>query len=262
MNYPNDFINKVIHGDCLEVMRHIPNKSVDLICSDLPYGMIDQKWDIQIPLDSLWTHYKRIIKPIGTVVLFGSQPFTSLLVMSNLEWFKYEIIWEKGRSTGFVHAKNKPLKKHENILVFSPGTTVHKNQSSKRMTYNPQMFSGKPYKKKAVSMNTGMMNHKPSKANQDYVGTVNINNGTRYPTSIVRYSLHNVGLHHPTQKPLDLMEYLIKTYSNQGDTVLDSCCGSGGTLVAAKQTNRNYIGIELLEEYVKISQERLDAIPQ
>jgi site-specific DNA-methyltransferase (adenine-specific) len=210
-----------------------------------------------IPFEPLWTQYKRLIKPRGAVVLFGSQPFTSAIVMSNPDWFKYELIWEKGRATGFVHAKNKPLKAHENILVFSPGTTVHEGQSQNRMTYNPQFTEGKPYTKRAVSVNTGMMNHAPSKANLEWVGTVSRNDGFRYPVSVLWFSLHNVGLAHPTQKPVELCEYLIRTYTNEGETVLDNTMGSGTTMVACINASRNGIGIELDPTYYEIAQRRI-----
>ena len=192
----------------------------------------------------MWEQLGRVAKERAAIVLFGSQPFTSALVMSKPEWFKYEWVWEKGRATGFVHAKNKPLKCHENIAVFSQGTTVHANQSARRMTYNPQMSEGKPYTKTITSANTGMMNHAPSKANLDFVGAVNRNNGTRYPRSVVFESLHNVGLVYPTQKPIALLEYLVKTYTNEGDTVLDFTMGSGTTGVACVKTGRNFIGID------------------
>ena len=182
-----------------------------------------------IPFDALWAHYKRVIKKNGAIVLFGSQPFTSALVMSNPKAFKYEWIWEKGRASGFVHAKNKPMKAHENILVFSDGTTVHASQSDKRMPYYPQMESGEPYTRTITSANTGKLNHAPSAANLAFVGTTKTNDGVRYPRSVKRISHHNVGTVHPTQKPVALCEYLICTYTNEGETVLDNCMGSGSS---------------------------------
>lgn len=245
-------------GDCLEIMPNIPSASIDAIICDLPYGTTACKWDSIIPLDKLWPEYKRIIKSNGAIVLFGSQPFTSQLIMTNLEWFKYEIIWRKNRATGHVHAKNKPLKAHENILIFSPGTTVHKSQSARRMTYNPKLINGKPYKKKITSSNVGKLNHAPTKSNIDFVGTVNINTGNRYPTSVMTYSLHNVGLLHPTQKPVELLEYLIKTYTNPGDTVLDNTMGSGTTGHACMNTGRNFIGIEKDAGYFATAKRRIE----
>ncbi len=250
-------INKIHCGDCLEVMPEIPDKSIDMILCDLPYGITACEWDIPIPLDKLWEQYKRIIKDRGAIVLTGSQPFTSKLVMSNLEWFKYEWVWEKTLPQNFVHSKNRPMGIHENILIFSPGTTVHKNQSEKRMTYNPQMDSGTPYKKKQVTTNCGI-NHSASKANLEFVGSVSNNKGTRYPKTIVKISNGNNFSVHPTQKPVKLFEYLIRTYTDEGDTVLDNCIGSGTTAIAASNTGRRFIGIEKDPEYHAIALNRLD----
>lgn len=207
----------------------------------------------------MWECIKRVIKPRGAVVLFGSQPFTSALVMSNPKWFKYELIFKKGRSSGFIHAKNKPMKAHENILIFGSGTTDHASRSSERMTYNPQMEKGEPYKKKAVATHTGKLLTRPGQVNINFVGTVSENLGTRYPTSILSYSLHNVGLLHPTQKPVDLMAYLVQTYTNPGETVLDFTMGSGSTGVACAETGRNFIGIELDPHYFAVASERIEA---
>ena len=253
-----DLLNKVTQGDCLEIMRDIPDGSVDLILCDLPYGTTACKWDSVIPFDKLWEQYERVIKQKGAIVLFGSEPFSSALRMSNIELYKYDWIWEKGRASGFVHAKNKPMKAHENISVFSKGTTVHASQSKRRMEYYPQMESGAPYKKKITQVNTGKLNHTPSDANLAFVGTISENEGTRYPRSVLKYSMHNVGTFHPTQKPVDLCEYLIKTYTNEGEIVLDNCIGSGTTAVAAINTSRNFIGIEREPEYVDIANKRID----
>ena len=248
---------QVITGDCLEVLPTLPDLCADAIITDLPYGTTACSWDEVIPFAPMWAQVKRLLKPRGAFVTTASQPFTSKLVMSNAGWFKYEIVWRKGRATGFVHAKNKPLKAHENIAVFSSGTTVHANQSDRRMTYNPQFEIGLPYKKTITKTNAGMMNHAPSKANIDFVGTVNENAGYRYPVSVLDFSLHNVGLVHPTQKPVALYEYLIRTYTNEGDTVLDFTCGSGTTGVAAMNTGRNFIGVELREDYADIARARI-----
>jgi site-specific DNA-methyltransferase (adenine-specific) len=249
----------IYHGDCLVEMDKIPDHSVDMILCDLPYGTTACKWDVIIPFEPLWEHYWRVLKKNGAAVLFGSQPFSSILISSEIKKFKYEWIWEKGRASGFVHAKNKPMKAHENILVFSQGTTIHANQSSCRMTYNPQMECGKPYKRLNTSTTkTGNLAHAPSKANLDYVGTVVENSGTRYPRSVQFFSHHNVGNFHPTQKPVNLLEYLIKTYTNEGETVLDNCMGSGSTGVACVNTNRNFIGIEKEEKYFNIAKDRID----
>lgn len=250
-------IQEVWLGDCLELMKNIPDESVDMILCDLPYGTTYCSWDFVLPLDALWHQYERVIKDVGAICLFGSEPFSSTLRISNLKLFKYDWIWEKGRASGFVHAKNKPLKSHEIISVFSKGTTVHASQSINRMKYFPQMDEGSPYKKRITQVNTGRLNHKPSDSNLKFVGTVNENVGTRYPRSVQKFSMHNVGNFHPTQKPILLCEYLIKTYTNDNDLVLDNCAGSGTTLIAAKNLNRQFIGIEKEEKYYKIILERL-----
>lgn len=249
--------NSIINGDCLEVMKFIPDKSIDCVICDLPYGITACKWDTVIPFEPLWEQYKRIIKPNGAIVLFGSQPFTSAIVMSNPKWFKYEWIWEKGRASGFVHAKNKPMKAHENILIFSKGTTVHATQSINRMNYFPQLEVGKQYKRKHTSVNTGNLNHAMSKSNLNFVGSVNENDGTRYPRSVLSFSMHNVGNIHPTQKPVALIEYLIKTYTQEGELILDNTAGSGTLAIAAINTNRRYICIEKDEHYFEVMRTRI-----
>ena len=248
-----------MQGDCLERMKDIPDGSVDLILADPPYGTTACKWDSVIPFDQMWEQLKRVIKPNGAIVMTASQPFTSILIASNIGQFKYEWIWEKGRATGHVHAKNKPMKAHENICVFSSGTTVHASQSKRRMPYMPQKTKGNPYKREVKSVNSGMMNHEPSKVNLDYVGTITENKGDRYPRTVIKFKMHNVGNQHPTQKPVALMEYLIKTYTNEGELVLDFTMGSGTTGVAAKNLNRKFIGIELDEDYFDIAKKRIEA---
>ena len=245
------------HGDCLQIMKEIPNKCIDMILCDLPYGTTACKWDSIIPFEPLWSQYERIIKDNGAIVLFGSEPFSSTLRMNKIDLYKYDWVWEKGRASGFVHAKNKPLKAHENILIFSKGTTVHKLQSKNRMTYNPQMSDGKPYSKKIKQVNTGDLNHKPSLSNLNFVGTINENQGIRYPRSVLKYSMHNVGNFHPTQKPVALFEYLIKTYTNESELVLDNCIGSGTTAIACINTNRKYIGIEKDDKYIEVAKKRI-----
>jgi len=246
------FINKVIQGDCLEVMKGIPDKSIDMILADLPYGTTACKWDTIIPFEPLWEQYKRIIKDNGAIVLTASQPFTSALVMSNPIMFKYEWIWEKKKyNSGFVHAKNKPLKKHENILVFSKGTTVHKCQSINRMNYNPQdlLPTNKLRRKNTTHTDTSFSERKSHRDT--------IQEFTNYPKSIISFDLECKPLH-PTQKPVALFEYLIKTYTNEGDLVLDNCAGSGTTGVACKNLNRKYILIEKEPEYINIINKRLN----
>ena len=229
----------LLQGDCLELMKQVPDKSIDLILCDLPYGTTQNKWDTIIPFDKLWAQYKRIIKDNGAILLFSQMPFGANLIMSNPKMFRYEWIWEKENSTGFLQAKKMPLKKHENILVF------YKHLP----TYNPQMREGfKPY-----SQTSG----RHSSNYNDYKATTTISDGTRYPIDIIKFN-RDKGLH-PTQKPVALLEYLIKTYTNEGDTVLDNCMGSGSTGVACKNTNREFIGMELDEKYYKIACERLGA---
>ncbi len=232
-------------GDCFDVMATLPDASVDMVLADLPYGTTACAWDSVLPLDRLWFDYRRILKPFGAVILTGSQPFSSALVMSNPEWFKYEWVWLKNKATGHVHAKNKPMKKHEQVLVFSPGTTVHASQSLSRMCYNPQGLSELP---------DGMMRVRSDKGGHDAVmsarkshkPTARTHEG--YPISLIDFPIDggnpNNKHFHPTQKPVDLFEYLIRTYSNPGDTVLDNTAGSGTTAIAAERSGRRWICIE------------------
>lgn len=319
---------QLYQGDCLEIMKEIPDKSVDCIICDLPYNMTSCKWDNLIPFKPLWDNYKRVIKQGGGIVLFGSEPFSSLLRTSNIDWFKYDWIWIKEQSSSGLQAKIQPLKKHETISVFyqtlsktdttnmfdnlkeymiserkktgltseqmhkllgsymgshyftrktqfaiptkqayeklqttgffkrpyeeiqteykaelNKGTVSHSLQSC----YNPQMETGKPYK---AHYAPGAEVHGKS---EHYVKE---NTGTRYPTSILKFNREK-GLH-PTQKPVPLLEYLIRTYTNEGETVLDNCMGSGSTGVACVNTNRDFIGIELDENYFRIAKERIE----
>ena len=247
----------LLHGDCLELMKTIEDNSIDMILTDPPYGSTSCKWDSIIDLPLMWEQLKRIIKPNGAIVLFGSEPFSSSLRMSNINDYKYDWIWEKGRATGFLHAKNKPLRCHEIISVFSDGTTNHASQSKRRMPYFPQMTEGEPYIRTQSSPNSGKLNHTASKSNLDFVGSVIKNNGVRYPRSVVKFSHHNVGLYHPTQKPVELMEYLIKTYTNEGETVLDFTMGSGTTGIACVNLNRSFIGIEMDDYYFEVAEARI-----
>ena len=247
---------EIIQGDCLEVMRGMADNSVDAIITDLPYGTTAIKWDTVIPLDVMWACVKRVLKVGGVFVTTASQPFTTNLIASNMKWFKYEWIWQKSMSSGFINAKNAPLKAHENIVVFSGGAVAHVGKSELRMNYNPQMTSGKPYKqnrKDGCNMRWGNM-RRPSTV--DYL---NINDGTRYPSSVLYFKNPNHNNEHPTQKPVELYEYLIKTYTNIGDKVLDICMGSGTTGVAAMNTGRRFIGIERESEYVDLAQRRIEA---
>lgn len=229
--------NSLLKGDCLTLMNGIPDNSIDMILCDLPYGTTQNKWDSVIPLDKLWKHYERVIKDDGVIVLTAQTPFDKVLGASNLKMLKYEWIWEKTNGTGHLNAKRMPMKNHENILVF------YKNFS----VYNPQMRGGKPYNSKTgkESSSWGKFNRVPI-----------VNKGERYPVTVLTFKQER-GLH-PTQKPVDLMEYLIKTHSNEGDLVLDNTMGSGTTCVACVNTNRQYIGMELDEEYYAIAQKRVE----
>lgn len=243
MTYGNKTMkNQVIHGDCLIEMKKIPDKSIDMILCDLPYGTTACKWDTIIPFEPLWEQYKRVIKDNGAIVLTASQPFTSALVMSNPKMFKYELVWVKTRPSGFLNAKKMPLRNHENIIVFYKKPPV----------YNPQFTKGKPYYKKAVS-NSQTLNY----GSYDSTGIIWNNPGRRHPTSVLTIANDNHKSLHPTQKPVALFEYLIKTYTNEGDTVLDNAAGSGTTGIACINTNRNYILIEKEKEYIDIINNRL-----
>ena len=262
---------ELYHGDCFDIMKEIRDSSIDLVLADLPYGTTDRsgkkgsrifKWDSVLPLDKLWTEYKRVLKPNGSVVLTADQPFTSQLVMSNLEWFKYEWIWKKSRTTGFFTANYRPMKCTEDILVFSEGGAAAASAKSGRgnMTYNPQGLIEKRVKKRNSRKRLGKL-----LGNEDFVGKNNKMLGnseyeqkyTNYPTEVLTFSIESNTIH-PTQKPVDLMEYLIRTYSNEGETVLDNVMGSGTTGVAAIRSNRSFIGIELNEEYFNVAEERIN----
>jgi site-specific DNA-methyltransferase (adenine-specific) len=234
---------QLYNGDCLELMKKIPDGSVDLVLCDLPYGTTRNKWDSIIPLDRLWEQYKRVIKDNGAIALFSAEPFTSLLITSNIQWFRYDLIWSKTQGSDFLNANRKPLRSHENICVFY----------KKQPTYNPQKTDGKPYKAKSgetTSSNFGKFNGNHPTENKD---------GKRCPLSVLRFSgEHNRGKQHPTQKPTALLEWLVKTYTNEGDLVLDNCMGSGSTGVACVNTNRNFIGIELDKGYFDIAEKRIN----
>ena len=243
-------------GDCLKLMKNIPDKSIDMILCDLPYGTTHCKWDTIIPFEPLWEQYNRIIKDNGAILLFSSQPFTTDLINSNRKMFRYEIIWEKTMPSGFLNANKMPLRAHENVIVF------YKHLP----TYNP--IKSRPEKKNLRpigSIRFNSRNHheqygKYKNANYKYV-----EDGTRYPTDVIKFSNWNGSLFgntknatkHPTQKPVSLLEYLIKTYTNEGETVLDNCMGSGSTGVACVNTARNFIGIELDDTYFDIARKRI-----
>ena len=229
---------ELIQGDCLEVMKYVSDKSIDMILCDLPYGTTKCKWDTIIPFEPLWEQYKRIIKDNGAIVLTASQPFTSALVMSNVKMFKYCWYWKKPH-TGQLNCKKMPLKNIEEVCVFQ-----------NTIKYNPQFTEGKPY-------TIERKKYKGSECYGKQIDHTTTSDGKRYPKQILEFSEGNKL--HPTQKPVALFEYLIKTYTNEGDLVLDNCAGSGTTGVACRNLNRNYILIEKEPEYIEIINKRLNA---
>lgn len=244
------------HGDCLQIMKDIPDESIDMILCDLPYGSTKNKWDFQIDLDALWTEYRRIIRTRGGIILFAQTPFDKILGVSALDILKYEWIWEKPMATGRLNCNYAPMKAHENILVFSKSAACYVKNPDDAMIYNPQMDYGQPYT--AVS-------GRPS-TNYDLKfckQSVTVNEGTRYPRDIRRFA-HDTEQYHPTQKPVKLLEYLIMTYTYEGDTVLDNCMGSGSTGIACLNTRRKFIGIELDDSYFGIAKKRIEdhAVPK
>jgi len=231
-------LNKIYNEDCLEGMKRIPDKSVDMILCDLPYGTTRNKWDSVLPFDKLWEQYERIIKDNGAIILTASQPFTTDVISSNRKLFRYEWIWKKDNATGFLTAKTIPMKIHENIIVFYKATP----------DYHPQMREGfEPYKISHGSASENWGAHKKVESTS---------NGERYPISIVKFK-RDKEKSHPTQKPVALFEYLIKTYTNKGDTVLDNCMGSGTTAIACLNTERKFIGFETNKEYYNKSLQRI-----
>jgi site-specific DNA-methyltransferase (adenine-specific) len=230
-------------GDCLERMKEIPDGSVDMILTDPPYGTTACKWDSVIPLESMWTELNRIIKPNGAIVLFGAEPFSSALRMSNIKNYKYDWKWEKEQGLGNLNAKKRPLVKTEDICVFY----------KKQCLYNPQMTKGKPYTIKRKKNKSEFLGKNGTKD-----GYITKNNGERYPVNIIFEKRELKSRKHPTQKPVALMEYLIKTYTNECETVLDFTMGSGSTGVACVNLNRKFIGIELDDNYFNIAKERIE----
>jgi len=241
---------QLIKGDCLIEMQNIPDKSINAIICDLPYGTTACKWDTVIPFDPLWAQYKRIIKDNGAIVLFGSQPFTSAIVMSNPKWFRYEWIWENNRAPNFVFGNKQPLKKHENVVVFY----------NKQPTYNPQKTKNPKgeekrhlYKSSATKSGKEVNNATPEYASKGSTYEADM----LLPKSVFYFKKPQKPLH-PTQKSIECLEYLIKTYSNENEIVLDNCMGSGTTGVACKNLNRSFIGIEMDDKYFEIAKERIN----
>lgn len=226
-----------MQGDCLELMKELPDKSIDMVLCDLPYGTTQNKWDTVIPFDLLWSAYRRICKDNAAIVLHCQEPFTSELIQSNKKEFKYKWVWWKKQCTGFLNAKKQPLRNCEDIAVFY----------RKQCVYNPQMRNGKPQLKSTggQTSNYGKFTYMPHVSN------------IYYPTTLLEFSLPRFKDGHPTQKPVPLLEYLIKTYTNEGDVVLDNCMGSGSTGVACVNTGRDFIGIELDEKYFCIAKQRI-----
>ena len=230
-------------GDCIELMANIENESIDMIICDLPYGTTANEWDIVIPYNLLWDQYNRIIKNNGAIVLTGMGMFSAMLMTSNIKMYRYSLIWEKSKIIGFLNSNRMPMRCHEDILVFYKALP----------TFNPQKTPGKPYKRPPFTKATTNYNK------VDRVETINTN-GDRNPTSIIKINNENYTFH-PTQKPVALIEYLIKTYSNEGDTILDNCMGSGTAGVASKNLNRKFIGIEKNPEYYNEAVKRITYSP-
>lgn len=241
-----NYINNLIQGDCLELMKEIQDKSIDTILCDLPYGTTKCKWDIILPFNKLWEHYERIIKDNGVIILFGSQPFTTDLINSNRSMFRYTLVWDKKFAGNFANAKKMPMKTHEDICIFY----------KKLPTYNPQMIK----RDKPIKTTTGTTSSKSTNfgINNQFVD-IERSYDMKYPISIIEYK-RKLGqkILHPTEKPVPLFEYLIKTFSNGGDLVLDNCMGSGSTIIGAINTNRNFIGIELDNTYFNVAKDRVN----
>ena len=265
---------ELYQGDCLEKMNNISDHSVDLILCDLPYGTTDRKgikdkgdnrllsWDTVIPLDKLWEQYRRVLKDRGTIVLTADQPFTSQLILSNLDWFKYEWIWKKKKTTGFLLANYRPMKQTEDIVVFSPAGAAAASRHGGNMTYNPQGLIEKRVKKKNSAKRLGKFLHNPEhmgKGNKLLHETEYEQKYTNYPSEIIEFGLDKDSIH-PTQKPVALMDYLIKTYSNENEVVLDNCMGSGTTGVSAVKCNRKFIGIEKDKHYFDLASDRIMSV--
>lgn len=239
------FVNRVIEGDCIEVMRHLPNDSINMVLCDLPYGTTQNKWDSIVPLDELWTEYKRIVKPNGAIVLTSQGLFTAALIMSQPKLFKYKWVWEKSKPTNFLNAKKQPLRKHEDVCVFY----------NKQPVYNPQMTEGEPYDK-------GVRKNQLSGSYGDFQPVHVHSDGKRYPTDVVYFkTAESEGeVFHATQKPVELGRYFVRTYSNPGDIILDNTSGSGSFVVAALMEGRNFVGIEKNADTELFKGEKIDYI--
>ena len=238
-------INSIIHGDCLKVMRDIKSESIDMILCDLPYGVTQNKKDVALDSHKLWAQYKRIIKPKRNIVLTSQFPYTLELISSNKKWFRYDLIWDKVLTSGFLNANRQPLRVHEHILIFY----------NKLGIYNPQKTIGEKNHSKGTPHETQNRNY------GDFEWSETDHGNLKYPTSIISFRKPHPSIaRHPTEKPIELFEWLIETYSNEGDLVLDNCIGSGTTAEACINTNRNFIGIELDEGYHKIAVDRVKSM--
>ena len=242
-------------GDCLDILPTLPSGSIDAVIADPPYGTTACKWDSVIPLDAMWRELKRVIKPRGAVVLFASQPFTTTLIAGNTEQFKYQWVWEKTRATGFMNANYQPLKAHEDILVFSQSAASYSRVGT--MTYCPQMEVGAPYKKIGDKVGKKAHGHK---FHASSIWGESTNDGTRHPRSVLRFPNDNHDSPHATAKPVDLLRYLVRTYTNPGETVLDFTMGSGTTGVACVMEGRHFIGVELDAGYYDIARRRIESV--
>ena len=239
---------QLINGDCLEEMKNISDKSIDMILCDLPYGTTKNKWDCIIPFDKLWEQYNRVIKDNGAIVLFGNGIFTAELIISNKKMWRYNLVWDKVLPSGFLNAKKMPMRNHEDVCVFY----------KKLPTYNPQMWIGEECHSRG---NVIGKSQKDFSRNTNYgdFSAVETEGNLKYPKSILTFSKPHPSISiHPTQKPVELLEWLIKTYTNEGETVLDNCMGSGSTGVACVNTNRKFIGIELDKDYFIIAKDRIN----
>lgn len=244
-------LNKIYNIDCIEGMKHIPNESIDMILCDLPYGQTKMKWDKPLPFEPLWEQYKRIIKPDGAIVLFCNGLFTIDLINSNRKMFKYKLIWKKNVPTGMSSAKYRPMKYYEEICVFAKGKTKYNPIMKKRVGKGKACYNYEHYCNPNSHIN---LKKQKKKYNPDFV----------QPSDILEINVvpNRKGKLHPTQKPVELLEYLVKTYTNKGDIVLDNCMGSGSTKIACINTNREYIGFEISKEYCEIANERVKVIEE
>lgn len=240
-----EFINNVYEGDCLEIMKQLPDNSIDMVLCDLPYGTTQNKWDSVIPLDELWKQYRRVVKDNGAIVLTSQGMFTAELMLSNPSMFKYKWVWEKSKSTNFLNAKKQPLRKHEDVCVFY----------KKQPIYHPQMIEGEPYDK-------GVRKNQLSGSYGDFLPVHVQSDGKRYPTDIIYFkTAESEGkVYHPTQKPVELGRYFVRTYTEPGAVVLDNTSGSGSFLVAALLEGRNFIGMEKNEDVALFKKENIDYI--